>query len=71
VKLREGNINSCVSRVGTVGVIIDCDDCGRISIAELTLLETRNFIALLQANLAIAARVRALPVPFVHEEGSA
>jgi hypothetical protein len=69
-QLRGGAIASCITKVGGVGVAICCD-CGHISAVEMTLGETADLIALLQSNLAIAARVRALPVPFIHEEGAA
>jgi hypothetical protein len=70
MRLRHGSIASGLTQCGAVGVEIACD-CGHVSSVEMTLGETRDLIALLQANLALAARVRALPLPFVHEEGAA
>jgi hypothetical protein len=67
---RHGELASGLTQLGKVGIELTCG-CGHVTAAELSLIETRDFIALLQANLALAARVRALPLPFVHKEGAA
>jgi hypothetical protein len=67
---RHGSIASGLTQLGRVALEVSCD-CGHVSSVEMTMPETQILIARLQADLELAARVRDLPVPFVHEEGSA
>jgi hypothetical protein len=67
---RHGSIVSGLTQLGKVGVEITCD-CGHVSSVEMTMPETQILIALLQANLELAAHVRDLPLPWIHEEGAA
>jgi hypothetical protein len=70
MRLGHGWITSGLTRRGQVGVEIGCD-CGAVSAVEMTMSETQMLIVVLQANLELAAQVRDLPLPFVHDEGTA
>jgi hypothetical protein len=70
MKTQHGAIASGLTQFGRVGLEVSCD-CGHVSSIEMTMPQTQILIALLQANLELAARVRDLPLPFVHEEGTA
>jgi hypothetical protein len=70
MRVGAGMINSCLTPLGKVGVVVGCH-CGHVTAVEMTMPETQILIALLQANLELAAKVQALPAPFVHEEGHA
>jgi hypothetical protein len=61
-----------LDRLGDVALGVKCQTCGQIHpLGSLTPAATRGLIAELEAMLAVAVRVHALPVPWVGEPGEA
>ena len=61
-----------LERDGAIALGVACDDCGGVhQLTAMTPHETLTLIAQLQAMVAISGRIRALPLPYTSDVGTA